>query len=252
MTDQPSLNRHTQPKSTKTNLNDKLEKKLFAYAIGAGAVATGLIALAEPAEAEVVFVPTNVHLDSNQSYAIQIEGTTEFTLTDKLYIITGSFSTALLSVTPAASAGVVGRQRAAAMQAGKVVGPAKPFQANKVLMAGAFRESQISQTSVFGPFANTTQRYLGLKFTLNGEVHYGWARFAAVIATDQPPHVKALLTGYAYETTANKPIMVGQTSDDASASLLPDGDIAPQLQPATLGVLALGATSLGTWRILKN
>ena len=251
MTDRPSLDRHTPPQNTRTNLNDNLEKKLFAYAIGAGAVATGLIPLAEPAQAEVVFVPTHVHLNSNQSFAIDIQGTTEFTLTDKLYVLTGSFSTALLSVTAAASAAVVGRnQKAAAMKPGNVVGPAKPFQPNKALLAGAFKDSQGSQASVFGPFAQTTQRYLGLKFVLNGDVHYGWVRFAAVLADDnRPPSVRALMTGYAYETTPNKPIQVGQTSDDPFASqLFPKGDNATQLQPATLGVLALGSTGIETWR----
>ena len=245
MTDRPSLDRHNLQQN-RTNLNDKLERKLLAYAIGAGAVAAGLVPLAQPAEGEVVFVPTNVHLQPGKSFAIDIQGMTEFTLTDKFYIITGSFSTALLSVTPAASAGVVGRnQKAAAMKLGVAVGPSKPFQTGKALLAGAFRETQISQTSVFGQFANTSQRYLGLKFVIFGEIHYGWARFSIVQATDNPPNVKAIMTGYAFETRPNEPIQTGQTTDLPSASLSrPNDDTAFALQPASLGVLALG--SVGT------
>jgi hypothetical protein len=233
-------------------LNDTLERRLFAYAVGAGAVAAGILPLSQPAAAEIVVVPTKVTLGSGSSYVIDIGGAAQFTLLDRLYVITGSFSTALFSVTCAASASVVGRvKKASALQPGTPIGPAKPFQNGKALLAGAFRETQISQSSVFGQFANTFQRYLGLKFVVKGQTHYGWARFSAVKATANSPMVKALLTGYAYETTANKPIMAGQTADAASL-LRPESGATIAPQPASLGMLAVGYSGLNAWRKEAN
>jgi len=237
-------------RKAKGNVSETLERRLLAYTVGAGAAATGLLALSQPAAAEIIFTPTNVILQSGRSFTIDIAGTTEFTLTDKLYVITGSFSTALLSVAAAASASVAGReQRAAAMKPGAVIGPANPFQAGKALMAGAFRETQISQSTVFGQFANTSQRYLALKFVLHGRVHYGWARFNRVKATANPPTVKAFMTGYAIETTPDKPIVAGQTALEPSATLpLPEGRNPDSMQPASLGLLALGSSGVVAWR----
>jgi hypothetical protein len=69
-------------------------------------------------------------------------------------------------------------------------------------MAEEFCETQVSQSTVFGPFANKTERYLGLKFNLHGKFRYGWARFSRVKASacNGGPAISATLTGYAYET----------------------------------------------------
>lgn len=224
---------------------------MLAYAVGAGAAATGLLTSSLPAHAEIIFKPTNISLHAGNSFPITIEGATQFTLTDKFYIITGSFSTALLSATAGVSAAVVGHnEQASALKAGAAIGPPNQFQAGKALLAGAFRETQISQSVVFGQFANTTNRYLGLKFSLHGQTHYGWARFSKVNATANSPSVIAILTGYAFETVPNTPIRAGETS---SAQLhLTE----PQLRPGTatslqlpaLGLLALGSPALDMWR----
>jgi hypothetical protein len=93
-------------------------------------------------------------------------------------------------------------------------------------------------------------RYLGLRFRINGRFHYGWARFNVSF-----PHqtLRAVLTGYAYETIAGKAIVSGQTQgtedstieqpDAALSTPIPD---TPQL--AMLGALALGAPGLSIWR----
>jgi hypothetical protein len=111
---------------------------------------------------------------------------------------------------------------------------------------------------VFGPFANTTQRYLGLKFKVNGKVHYGWVRFASVKASacNGGPAVTAFLTGYAYETIPSKSIKAGQTKeagDDPTDEAFSSGasltsPIPETPQPASLGMLALGAQGVPLWR----
>jgi len=60
---------------------------------------------------------------------------------------------------------------------------------------------------VRGPQVRT--RYLGLEFLINGEVHFGWARLTV---TCKDLRVLATLSGYAYETVPNTPIIAGQTN----------------------------------------
>jgi len=102
----------------------------------------------------------------------------------------------------------------------------------------------------FGPWANggkgVKDRYLGLKFKIKGQYHFGWARLTVTTTSD---NFMAILTGYAYETIPGKAIVAGKTKG-------PDDDIAeefsatpmPTPKPATLGALALGAPGLTIWR----
>jgi hypothetical protein len=58
-------------------------------------------------------------------------------------------------------------------------------------------------------------RYLGLKFNINGETHYGWAKIK--ISTD---YVAFTITEYAYNATAEEAINSGITSiEDPSTTL---------------------------------
>jgi hypothetical protein len=87
----------------------------------------------------------------------------------------------------------------------------------------------------------TQHGYLGVEFSFNGENHFGWVR---VNLPDGP--CSAVITGYAYETTPNKPIRAGQTSGNEATT----GTLAPSAvsEPATLGHLAQGARGIAAWR----
>ena len=59
------------------------------------------------------------------------------------------------------------------------------------------------------------QAYLGLKFTIKGKIHFGWARVKVdTLQTQQK--FSATVTGYAYETIPGKAIVAGATK-------VPDG-----------------------------
>jgi hypothetical protein len=102
------------------------------------------------------------------------------------------------------------------------------------------------------PFANTTGRYLGFQFSIEGEIHYGWARFNV---TDNGQQISAILTGYAYETTPNAPIFTGnEFGNELRESPKPRAQAGvrptiPPAGPATLGRLAQGAQGLAAWRV---
>ncbi len=83
-----------------------------------------------------------------------------------------------------------------------------------------------------GPWRNVTNRYLGLRFLINGETHYGWARLSVTSGC----RYRVTLTGYAYETVPDKPIDTGvfETAPEESSN-------APARRE-TLGELAMGVT----------
>jgi hypothetical protein len=62
--------------------------------------------------------------------------------------------------------------------------------------------------------------------------------------------IKATLTGYAYESIPNKPIIAGRTKGPDEASFEgPNAALTlPTREPATLAALAMGAPGLSIWR----
>jgi hypothetical protein len=90
-----------------------------------------------------------------------------------------------------------------------------------------------------GPWLGVKNRYLGLKFQIRGTSHFGWARLS-VVSTENSI-TSAALTGYAYETVANKPIIAGKTKGRDVVTL-----------PRTLGHLAAGSSASTTRRTGGN
>jgi hypothetical protein len=104
-------------------------------------------------------------------------------------------------------------------------------------MAGVSTSSEgSSSTPIWGPWANVKNRYLGLKFKINGKYHFGWARLNVQVELGGFS-ITATLTGYAYETVAGKEILAGQKLNAASSA----GREASAPAPQSLGGLALGA-----------
>src|SRR5208337_1079591 len=78
---------------------------------------------------------------------------------------------------------VSGHAYASALIAGERVGPKKHFLSHAGMMATS-RDDQgpayrLRTSGVCtGPWAGVSSRYLGLKFVIKGETHFGWARLA--------------------------------------------------------------------------
>lgn len=226
-----------------TQLNSITEKKLLGYAALAGASGIGILALVQPAEAEVVFTPTHQILGGfNNPILLDLNGDGIADFSFKTYFSsTLTQGRATLRVYGIAKTNQILGERgrhnlavASALPPGAEVGPNAKFAASNTSMgAAAFFDSK---TYYFGPWApkggQRKDRFVGLKFVIDGQIHFGWARFNVRI---RPPRQKvgvdAVLTGYAYETDVNTPIMTGQTSGPESA----------ETRPGTLGQLALGA-----------
>jgi hypothetical protein len=215
------------------------------YAIAAGAAGVGVLALAQPVEAKIVYTPANVRI-SEDAYGIDLnhDGVSE------VVILQGCFHTfyhllkCRLFADPAQGNGIEeeGGGYAAALKAGASIGQTKQFDfSSHVLMASG---------RPLGYWWHTQARYLGVEFQISGKTHFGWARFRD--SSDKG----ATLTGYAYETIPGKSIIAGQTKGRADESGEEDFDLGASLtnptpdspQPASLGMLALGAQGVPLWR----
>ena len=111
----------------------------------------------------------------------------------------------------------------------------------------AFASGNSTHGAAFCPWRQVKQAYLGLKFVVKGKVHFGWARIKMVGGSVGFP---AKVTGYAYETIPNKPIVTDKTKGPDETSIQqPDAALTlPTRKPASLGLLAMGAPGLSIWR----
>ncbi|HEY4902192.1 MAG TPA: hypothetical protein VIH89_01845 [Candidatus Sulfotelmatobacter sp.] len=239
-----SEKKSNRPRMT-ARINLKLEKNLAAYIAAAGAAGVSLLAT-QSAEAKVVYTATNV-TGGNISIDLNNDGVTDFSIVFReeashsivLVVIPDVKGNAVRPHSPfGAAAGFFGVPVGAGE---KFVSNTAPSYGPGVSMARDFGYGNYS--SIRGPWVNTTNRYLGIRFLINGQTHYGWARLS--VSKDLSP----VLTGYAYETIPNKTITEGHTSGPEEAGNFAPADmLTPIQQPVTLGMLARGVEGLTIWR----
>ena len=228
------MKRSSRPRKTAT-LSKTLNRQLNAYALAAGASGVGLLALANPAAAKVIYTPAHTTIELLDKIPLDLnhDGKTDFLLRDSLFITSciGVFSSMILAGFPAHKGNDIwgAADDASALAAGVRVGPGGRFSYGKKEMATAVLATS---TLCYGAWNNVKKRYLGFKFTITGKTHFGWARLNVSCGNRQ---IRGLLTGYAYETIPNKAIITGKTrgAEDGSEDWV--------IQPATLGRLAFGS-----------
>lgn len=229
-------------------LSESLHRQLSLYALAAGGVG---MALARPAEAQIVYTPTHQTISRSQRIDIDLnhDGVTDVAIREIPWFLGGDgfFPGNSLQAEPRRAGGGIkqGLQGdAAALAPGSKIGPGDPFYRRAAMMA----EYTSSAVYYYGSWANAKNGYLGIRFLINGEAHYGWARLNAGYDYHHKD-IFALLTGYAYETQPDTPIRAGDTGqndpDDSTGQTLPIPAIKEQ---RTLGALALGTTGIAVWR----
>ena len=248
-----------------SQLSASVDQHLNFYALAASAAGVSLLALAQPSEAKIIYTKIHQVIDSNGIYPLDLnhDGIIDFLIQERLAVNTGCGGYSGLWAKEAFGNAIAGNHLAAsALSKGAVIGPQQGFINSK----GSLGEVMLEFWSTIdggggsgGQWANASNRYLGLKFRIDGKVHYGWARLSVQL---QSYKITSTLTGYAYETTPNKAIHAGQTrslADDGMGSDLTGADIlnpGPSTvkaainaaQPESLGQLALGIHRTSLWR----
>jgi len=229
-------------KRTRTVLLDEVEKRLKAYALAAGATGVSLVAINQPANAEIVYTPANQTLTYGQvPIDLNGDGINDFILaihsTASYTVQNGHYLKRALDVGGNTGASILVSNGSAGALAKKArIGLGSPFKnvnerAQKMLVATSFASSSgLRHSSAKGNWKNAHDKFLGFKFLINGEVHYGWARLT--VRYELFTRISATLLGFAYESTANRTIRAGRSKGQDDASL-------PEV--GTLGTLARGA-----------
>jgi hypothetical protein len=242
-----------------SNFPEPISQRLNMYALAAGAAGVGILGSAHPAQARIVYTPSNIPIVVNGGFAeldLNHDGIKDFQFYNSYQGPSArrppeGNNGAALRVSPAQSSNRVwaveskGGLAAAALPKGTKVGARRPFQPGHSSLVMAAYVGGTSGTA-FGPWLKVKRAFLGLKFVINGKTHFGWARIRIGGSGVGFP---ATITGYAYETVPDKPIITGQTKGpDTIGAGQPISLSAPRAKTATLGLLALGAPTLSIWR----
>jgi hypothetical protein len=234
----------------------------------AAAGGVGMLALAPSAEAKILYTPVHVNISVGNSIGsyhglmyldLNQDGIYDFKVSNTRSSFRPGFSGRedRLTVSPVNQAnqiwGVSGD--ASALSSGVQIGANSRFKKNNNVM---LKSSNFTNCTSFcttrhvssGAWRNVQDRYLGLKFVVQGKIHYGWARLTVSV---ENRYFLTALTGFAYETVPNRPIISGKTSNDAAEiGNTAESDLGATTpatrEPANLGRLAQGASGLRAWR----
>jgi hypothetical protein len=214
-----------------SKLSDSIHRQLNKYALAASAAGVGMLALVQPAGAKIVYTRTHQVIRPKDSYALDLnhDGVTDFRIKNSSGCADWCWDNlGAIAVNQNAVVGIIsvnGTDHIAyALNRGADISRKQPFLSGGALFV------YDSGSGNYGDWLNVTNRYLGLRFQIKGKIHYGWARLT-VHGKNQK--LTAILTGYAYETIPNKPIIAGQTK----------GPDVIAIQPASLGRLAAGSAA---------
>ena len=222
------------------SLSDSVHHRLNMYALAASAAGVGVLALAQPSEGKIVYTPTHQNIPPNSIYALDLNGDhhTDFLLVNRAPASCGSGGLVGLSECnyrfsasgPGRVLGIVfsdGGRDAFLLARNAPISSKGRFVSKGVLASVRhyFSKSHSSGSKDWGYWVNKSG-YLGLQFQIHGKIHYGWARLRVKV---DKRNITGILTGYAYETIPNKPILAGKQhgGDDG-------------IEQTTLGGLALG------------
>jgi len=250
------------------DLSASVHRQLNMYALAASAAGVGVLALAQAANAKIIYTPAHQVIGQNEQYGIDFnhDGIPDVTIFNRTSHWMGA-SVNVVGAFPSQleSGGVEGGINSkswlgtffeAALKRGARIGYGPPFYQRGVMVGQCAHGTHNSAppcsshpSNTLGSWANVKDRYIGVTFVVHGKTHYGWARLSVKLSR-RPFKATAILTGFAYETTANQPIIAGRTKgldeigiEDPNATLN-----MPTRKPASLGLLALGAPGLSIWR----
>jgi hypothetical protein len=229
---------HKNPR-TASRINPKLEKRLLGYIAAAGAAGASLMT-AHTAEAKIVYTPlNNVPLTSLGNVDLNGDGVTDLVFrfyqtgygaAQQVYAVSGN----------GLVFGTLNHESGPLPLPWKTrIGPAQKFSGDVGVITGV--DGCHSTCDKFGVWLHQTNKFLGIKFLIAGQVHYGWMR----LSVNTP--LSGYASGYAYEDVPNKPILAGVMSgpaEGASADLL----AVPVTPKQSVGLLARGVDGIAVWR----
>ena len=234
-------------------LSESTQRRLGMYALAASAAGVGSLALAQPAEARIVYTPVHHVIGKHSSFRIDLnhDGMVDLIIYNSGGVSKSSGANFILASGHESGEGIIGSNPGywvsfSALKRGARVGYGDTFLVPQIghgiLIAQCENPHRTnsappcSTNSTFhtsGHWANVKNRYLGLEFPIAGKTHYAWVRLSVAVSR-KPFRATAILNGYAYETVPGKSIITGRTKGRDVINL------PTKTQAGTLGHLALG------------
>jgi hypothetical protein len=259
----------------KPALSGTAEHGLRLYALAAAAASVSALALAQPAEGEVIITNKTIHLHPNTPLSLDLNGDGvkdfEFFLSN---YTTAKFSVNNLYMSQAGSASagnsVIGRGYfASAMLRGAKIGPGGPFIHTYAHYGIPIEKSALCTQNCgqkpgysFDQFLEGNwggghpNRFIGVKFKIKGKIHFGWVRLTVTVKHKGSGHgptgsFSATITEYGYESVPNKSCGAGLSGPSipnaVDTSAMPEQGSVRKTGPS-LGMLSLGADAMPMWR----
>ncbi len=240
-----------------------LDRRMKSYSLAATAAGVSLLALSHPADAKVVITNTNIPVqlctvgfpcsvsidlngDGINDVKLSLISSYNQTWDSRLLAVTGQNGGSIMG------AAGVGRYSpyASCLLRGAKIGASDHFLKGKETVEQSFIQFYSSTTlqrppkkTLHGKWGGDhPNRFLGVKFKIDGKTHYGWIRVTVKPnpTNTQWPAMSATVTEYGYETVANKTLDAGLSSGAASLGNQAETHVGTPSH-LSLGMLALGA-----------
>lgn len=239
-------------KASSNNLN----RQVALYSLAAAVAGVSMLALAEPAAAEVVITKKTIPIPM---VPFGTPGPVKISMANNGIenFVFNLYSDPAISDRGLGAWGESGQDeviaggsfypKALALPRGAKIGPsaANSFASSVLVEATETGRTGRYSRGFWGP--NLKDHYLGVRFQINGKTHYGWIRLSVTMDLQQnAPFMSAKITAFAYETVPNKAILAG-TAKKPTTEVQPPENINSQGGPS-LGMLGRGADALQMWR----
>lgn len=224
--------------------------RVGVYTLAAAAAGVSMLAMSLPAEGSVVVTRKNIAIPLNGTVSVDLN---KDGLADFEFSLTSSFVNSKrhdnLTAKGLTGGKVVGRKLkpssapygnpyASALARGHKIGASAHFSSADGKITIERQVHAESAGTYYGNwYAIGPDHFLGVKFQIKGQTHFGWIRL-----TVETGSFTATITEFGYETVANKSVDAGLSSSSASAQLTKTHS------RGSLGMLALGAEGLALWR----
>ncbi|MGA9965059.1 MAG: hypothetical protein WBQ10_07630 [Terriglobales bacterium] len=177
-----------QPRKTSCDLPDSVNRRLNMYALAASAAGVGFIASTQSTEAKIIYTPAHVTIRLHDSYKLDLnhDGIADFTILNTSYHNTSTWfyrlseKAAQGNGVEASNSHTFQQELAEALRRGARIPGSHAFYHKPALLASAVYNP--GGTFSGGNWVNVSGRYLGLRFKLKGQPHYGWVRLTVQVS----------------------------------------------------------------------
>jgi hypothetical protein len=204
------MKKASDPCEAPSERSEPVRERLNRFAIAAVLAAVGVLALAWPVEAKVVYTPVDATILGNGYIKIDLnhDKIADFVIHSVSKVFVCGNRGGLMGFTniiPKTGDGVVvsNLNVAELLASGIAIGAGADFYKAHAV---------VTQFVICSGGTYSAGGYLGLEFQINGQTHYGWAQ-VNIFAAGQ--RMRTTLVDFAYETTPGQAIKTGQTSGAA-------------------------------------